>query len=77
MARSDAPNSATTNFFILVNAASHLDKTFTVFARVTKGMDVVDAINKVAVEDEKPLTPIRIGSAVVFACPAAPAVQAQ
>jgi cyclophilin family peptidyl-prolyl cis-trans isomerase len=68
MARSDAPNSATTNFFILVGTASHLDKTFTVFARVTQGMDVVEAINRAAVEGEKPLTPVRIGSAVVFAC---------
>lgn len=77
MARTDAANSATTNFFILVNTASHLDKTFTVFARVTKGMDVVDAINKAALEGEKPLTPVRIGSAVVFACTDAPAVPAQ
>lgn len=68
MARSDNPNSATTNFFILVNAASHLDKTFTVFARVTRGMDVVDAINRGALEGEKPLTPVRIGSAAIFAC---------
>lgn len=68
MARSDAANSATTNFFILVNAASHLDKTFTVFARVTRGMDVVDAINRGALEGEKPLTPVRIGSATIFAC---------
>ena len=77
MARSDAPNSATTNFFILVNTASHLDKTFTVFARVTLGMDVVDAINRAALEGEKPLTPVRIGSAVVFACPAKPETPAQ
>ena len=77
MARSDAPNSATTNFFILVNTASHLDKTFTVFARVTKGMDVVDGINHAALEGEKPLTPVRIGSAVVFACPAATAAPTQ
>jgi len=77
MARPDEANSATTNFFILVNAASHLDKTFTVFARVTKGMDVVDGINRAAVEGEKPLTPVRIGSAVVFACPAQPATPAQ
>jgi cyclophilin family peptidyl-prolyl cis-trans isomerase len=77
MARSDAANSATTNFFILVNVASHLDKTFTVFARVTQGMDVVDAINKAALEGEKPLTPVRIGSAVVFACPSSAPAPAQ
>lgn len=72
MARSERPNSATTNFFILVGNASHLDGTFAAFGRVTKGMDVVDAINKAAVEGEKPLTPVRIGSAVVFNCAAAP-----
>lgn len=77
MARSDTANSATTNFFILVNTASHLDKTFTVFARVTKGMDVVDGINRAAVEGEKPLTPVRLGSAAVFACPDKPATPAQ
>jgi peptidyl-prolyl cis-trans isomerase B (cyclophilin B) len=68
MARADRPNSATTNFFILVESASHLDGTFAAFGRVTKGMDVVDAINKAALEGETPLTPVRIGSAVVFAC---------
>ncbi|MCA1565347.1 MAG: peptidylprolyl isomerase [Acidobacteria bacterium] len=70
MARSDRPNSATTNFFILVGNGSHLDGTFTAFGRVTKGMDVVDAINKAALEGETPLTPVRIGSAVVSACAA-------
>ncbi len=73
MARPDRPNSATTNFFILVGNGSHLDGTFTAFGRVTKGMDVVDAINKAALEGEAPLTPVRIGSAVVSACAAAPA----
>ena len=77
MARPDAPNSATTNFFILVNDASHLDGTFTAFARVTKGMDVVDAINKAAVEGDKPLTPVRLASAVVSVCPGGPAVPSQ
>lgn len=77
MARPDTANSATTNFFILVGNASHLDGTFAAFGRVTKGMEVVDAINKAAVEGETPLTPVRVGSAVVFACPAKPAGQAQ
>jgi peptidyl-prolyl cis-trans isomerase B (cyclophilin B) len=76
MARTDRPNSATTNFFILVGNASHLDGTFAAFGRVTKGMDVVDAINKAALEGETPLTPVRIGSAAVFACAAGPPVPA-
>ncbi|HEV2803097.1 MAG TPA: peptidylprolyl isomerase [Pyrinomonadaceae bacterium] len=70
MARSDRPNSATTNFFILVDRASHLDGKFAAFGRVTKGMDVVDGINKAALEGETPLTPVRIGSTAVFACAA-------
>ena len=73
MARPDRPNAATTHFFILVSEAASLNGTFAAFGRVTKGMDVVDAINKVAVEGETPLTPVRVGSAVVFACPASPA----
>jgi peptidyl-prolyl cis-trans isomerase B (cyclophilin B) len=73
MARSDRPDSATTNFFILVGTASHLDKTFAAFGRVTKGMDAVDAINKMAVAGDSPLNPVRIGSAVVFKCAAVPA----
>ena len=68
LARSDRPHSATTNFFILVGNASHLDGKFAAFGRVTKGLDVVDAINHAALEGEKPLTPVRIASAIVFAC---------
>lgn len=77
MARPDRPDSATTHFFILVSDAAYLNGTFTAFGRVTKGMDVVDAINKAAVEGEKPLTPVRLGSAVVFACSASPAATGQ
>jgi len=70
MARSDAPNSATTNFFILVGEAPHLNGTFAAFGRVTRGMEVVDAINKMPVETEKPTKPIRITRATVALCPA-------
>jgi len=69
MARADEPNTATTNFFILVAAAPFLDNKFAAFGRVTKGMDVVDAINKAPGADEKPDKPIRIKKAVVANCP--------
>ncbi len=72
MARSNAPNSATTNFFILVGAAPHLDKTFAAFGRVVSGMEAVDAINKMPVEAEKPTKPIHIKRATVAVCPAQP-----
>lgn len=72
MARSNEPNSATTNFFILIGDAPHLNGTFAAFGRVTQGMDVVDAINKMPVEGEKPLKPVRITRASVLPCPLRP-----
>ncbi|MDQ6787024.1 MAG: peptidylprolyl isomerase [Acidobacteriota bacterium] len=74
MARADTPNSATTNFFILVGAAPHLDGTFAAFGRVTRGMEVVDAINKMTVEGEKPTKPVRIKHATVATCPPRPKI---
>ncbi|MEO6334199.1 MAG: peptidylprolyl isomerase [Pyrinomonadaceae bacterium] len=68
MARPDEPNQATTDFFILVSPAPNLDGKFAAFGRVTKGMDVVDAINKARVTDEKPEKPLRIRKATVTAC---------
>ncbi len=68
MARADTPNSATTNFFILVGAATHLDGTFAAFGRVVSGLETVDAINKMPVENEKPAKPVRIKRAAVAPC---------
>jgi peptidyl-prolyl cis-trans isomerase B (cyclophilin B) len=70
MARSDEPNSASTSFFILVGNASHLDGTFAAFGRVTRGMETVDVINKMPVENEQPTKPVRIKRATVALCPA-------
>ncbi len=44
MARSQDPNSAGSQFFICVADAAFLDGKYTVFGRVTEGMDVVDKI---------------------------------
>src|ERR1043165_6078119 len=68
MARTDEPNSATTHFFILVAPAPHLDTKFAAFGTVTKGMEVVDAINQAPGQDEKPDKPVRINRAVVAPC---------
>lgn len=46
MARSSNPNSANSQFFIMLNAAPHLDNQYTVFGRVTDGMQAVDQIKK-------------------------------
>ena len=70
MARGDEANTATTNFFILVDTASYLDGKFAAFGRVTRGMEIVDSINKAAVTEEKPEKPVRIKKAIVQACTA-------
>ncbi|OGW27697.1 MAG: peptidylprolyl isomerase [Nitrospinae bacterium RIFCSPLOWO2_12_FULL_47_7] len=44
MARSNDPNSAGSQFFIVVKDSNFLDGQYTVFGEVTKGMDVVDKI---------------------------------
>ena len=44
MARSSAPDSASCQFFIMHEAAPHLDGAYAAFGRVLTGMEVVDAI---------------------------------
>jgi cyclophilin family peptidyl-prolyl cis-trans isomerase len=68
MARTEEPNSGSTHFFILVNAAPHLDSKFTAFGTVTKGMEIVDAINQAPVEGDKPEKPVKITRATVAPC---------
>ena len=46
MARSSDPNSANSQFFICFKSAPHLDRQYTVFGKVTKGMEFVDLIKK-------------------------------
>ncbi len=44
MARSQHPDSAGSQFFIVVKTSRHLDKKYTLFGRVVSGMDVADKI---------------------------------
>ena len=46
MARSADPNSANSQFFICFKSVSHLDRQYTVFGKVVKGMEFVDLIKK-------------------------------
>ncbi len=46
MARSQDPNSANSQFFIMFAPATHLDGQYTVVGHVIEGMDVVDALKK-------------------------------
>ena len=47
MARSQAPDSAGSQFFIMHEDSPHLDGSYAAFGCVTKGLDVVDAIASV------------------------------
>lgn len=56
MARSNDPNSASSQFFIMVNEASHLDGQYAAFGQVIEGMEVVDDIVSVERDGaDKPL----------------------
>lgn len=68
MARSDAPNSASTHFFVLLRDSRSLDGTFAAFGRVINGMETVEAINKMPVLNEKPDKPVKITRATVAPC---------
>ena len=46
MARSSDPNSANSQFFIVFKSAPHLDRQYTAFGKVVKGMEFVDLIKK-------------------------------
>ena len=67
MARSSAPNSAGSQFFINLVDNKFLNGGYSVFGKVTQGMNVVDAIGKVQTdENDKPLEEVRIIKASVI-----------
>jgi peptidylprolyl isomerase len=63
MARAQAPNSANSQFFIVFLPVLKLDRTYTVWGRVTNGMEFVDAI----VRGEPPENPSKIVKASIAA----------
>ena len=61
MARSMAPNSAGSQFFIMHEDAPHLDGQYAAFGKVVSGMDVVDKIASVRTDwNDKPTTPVKM-----------------
>lgn len=55
MARSQMPNSAGSQFFIMHRDAPHLDGAYAAFGKVIEGMDVVDKIATVPTNMDVPL----------------------
>jgi len=62
MARGEAPDSATTSFFICLGPSTALDGQYTAFGRVVDGMNVVEAIEQTPRTGEAPNTRIELKS---------------
>ena len=61
MARAMHPDSAGSQFFIMVENAPHLDGQYAAFGKVTEGLDIVKTINSVKTNsNDKPLTDVII-----------------
>src|SRR5439155_3469914 len=66
MARSSDPNSASSQFFIMVADYPSLDNQYSVFGQVTKGMDVADKIVSAKTgQQDRPDNPTTIDKIVV------------
>ncbi len=72
MARTNDPNSATSQFFINVKDNPFLDQAnsrdgngYAVFGKVTAGMDVVDKIRAVATRSQAPYTDVPVEPVVI------------
>ena len=65
MARSQAPNSAGSQFFICLTRekCQHLDNQYTAFGQVTEGLDIVEKLGAVEIDSQdRPLTPPKLNS---------------
>ena len=67
MARTMAPNSAGSQFFVMVAPAPHLDGQYAAFGKITEGADVAVDISRVPrdMRNDKPKTPVVIKSVQV------------
>lgn len=66
MARAQHPNSASSQFFIVVSDSTFLDRQYSVFGQVTKGMEVADAIvNAPRGVNDRPNSPTTINSITI------------
>lgn len=61
MARGHDPNSASCQFFICLSRRPDLDGQYTIFGRVSEGLDVVKKIGRLATDDnDKPIEAVHI-----------------
>ena len=64
MARTMAPNSAGSQFFVMVAPAPHLDGQYAAFGKITEGQDVAIDISRVqrSMMNDKPKQPVVMAS---------------
>lgn len=66
MARSMAPNSGGSQFFIMHQNSPHLDGSYAAFGKITEGMDIVNKIAETATDyNDKPVETQKMKSVVV------------
>jgi cyclophilin family peptidyl-prolyl cis-trans isomerase len=66
MARTNDPNSAGSQFFVMHAAAPHLDRQYTAFGKVTSGEDVIDKIaNAPRGAQDRPRDPAKINKITI------------
>ena len=66
MARSNMPNSAGSQFFIMSADTPSLDKDYAAFGAVTSGIEIIEQLEKVATDGaDKPVEPVVIESITV------------
>jgi peptidyl-prolyl cis-trans isomerase B (cyclophilin B) len=66
MARTADPNSAGSQFFVMHGTSPHLDGQYTVFGKVTEGLDVIDKIASAPTDArDKPVKPVTIKSVTI------------
>ena len=66
MARSQSPNSAGSQFFLMHQNSPHLDGQYAAFGKVTSGLEVIDAIASVKTNyQDRPLDEQKIASITV------------
>ncbi|MGL5916020.1 MAG: peptidylprolyl isomerase [Culicoidibacterales bacterium] len=66
MARTQAPDSAGSQFFIVSGQASHLDGQYASFGKVVEGLEIVEAIQNVETnKSDAPKTPVIMTNVVI------------
>jgi len=65
MARTDELDSASTSFFIVLGPAPHLDGKYTIFGKVIDGFEVLDQMEKVPRQGERPIQRLELIEAAI------------